>query len=211
MRKYVSDAELASIKEELRAEFENQVRLSVLYKQIEYIESDGSCYIDTGFIPNQDSRVVARFQHTANSTNEFLFGSRSSVSSNSFCFSNYTAGEYRTHYNNKYLDFSTTISTLYFLDKNKNVTTINNGAGVITHDYESFTCPAPLYLFCVNKNGTREDYAKCRLYEMQIYDNGTLVRDFVPVYHNIRMEYGLYDKLNDMFYPNAGSGTLTGA
>ena len=45
------------------------------------------------------------------------------------------------------------------------------------------------------------------LYYFQIYESGKLIRDFVPCAYNGTP--GLFDKANGVFYPNAGTGTLT--
>ena len=52
------------------------------------------------------------------------------------------------------------------------------------------------------------NYASMKLYSCKIYNNGTLVRDFVPV-KNSSGTIGLYDLVNSAFYTNAGSGTFT--
>ena len=47
-----------------------------------------------------------------------------------------------------------------------------------------------------------------KLYSCQIYDNGTLVRDFVPC-QTTDGTIGLWDDVNSVFYGNAGTGTFT--
>lgn len=51
------------------------------------------------------------------------------------------------------------------------------------------------------------DYANATIYSCQIYDNGTLVRDYVPCI-NPSGEVGLYDLVGGKFYGNAGSGVF---
>ena len=68
----------------------------------------------------------------------------------------------------------------------------------------------PLFLFCRNSGGTAEQYAAATLYYFSISDaNGNLLRDFIPVKSINDLAIGLYDKVNDKFYPNNGSGTFT--
>ena len=43
----------------------------------------------------------------------------------------------------------------------------------------------------------------------QIYDRGTLVRDFIPVVYTPNNEPCLYDKVDKKLYHNAGSGSFT--
>ena len=45
-----------------------------------------------------------------------------------------------------------------------------------------------------------------KLYSFKIYNNGTLVRDFVPCYSVYDGENGLLDIVNSVFYENAGTG-----
>ena len=47
----------------------------------------------------------------------------------------------------------------------------------------------------------------CTVRSFKIEDGGQLVRDFVPAKKN--GECGLYDRVNDKFYVNAGTGTVT--
>lgn len=44
----------------------------------------------------------------------------------------------------------------------------------------------------------------------RVYDNqGNLICDLLPCYRKSDLEVGLYDVINNVFYPNAGSGTFT--
>lgn len=47
-----------------------------------------------------------------------------------------------------------------------------------------------------------------KLYYCKIWDNGSLVRNFVPC-KNTSGILGLYDIVNNVFYTNAGTGTFT--
>lgn len=53
----------------------------------------------------------------------------------------------------------------------------------------------------------RQYLKDCTLRSFKIEDGGQLVRDFVPASKN--GECGLYDRVNDKFYANAGTGTVT--
>jgi hypothetical protein len=61
-----------------------------------------------------------------------------------------------------------------------------------------------LTIFAVNSNNSvNAEKAKIRVYSCQIYDNGTLIRNYIPVLY-----YGtpcLYDKVNKKYYYNAGT------
>lgn len=52
------------------------------------------------------------------------------------------------------------------------------------------------------------DTIDVELYQCQIYDGNTLIRNFIPDYRN--GEYGLYDTVNRQFYGNVVEGAFTG-
>ena len=185
-------------------------RLPAGYTELEYIESSGTQYVDSGFKPNNNSRVVLDFEPTAAySSIVGIFGTRdenSGTAANMFVFWNNGANTFRTDY------FGTqqtmTVSTLLArqtVDKDKNVTTI--GSVSASNAASTGQCSNNLYLFCTNDAGTENYFAKLKLYSCQIYDNGTLVRDFVPCV-NASGEAGLYDLVGEKFYGNSGTGAF---
>ena len=65
-----------------------------------------------------------------------------------------------------------------------------------------------MYLFSVHNGGSSYANASMKLYACQIYDDGTLVRNFIPC-RTPNREIGLWDDVNGVFYGNAGTGTFT--
>lgn len=179
------------------------------YKRLEYIQSSGTQYIDTGFKPNQDTRTVIDACWTSTPTNHStLFGSRISATKDAFFFmwAN-DAKRLRSGYNTGYdqaWNIDTTVRRT--IDKNKNVTTADGITQSWT--YASFQCGFNMTLLAMNANGTIQWYASAKLYSCQIYDNDVLVRDFVPCI-NASGKVGLYDLVGKQFYGNAGTGTFT--
>ena len=171
---------------------------------VKYIESTGTQWIDSGFVPNQDTRVVAEVEFATASSTAALFGSRQSSSARQFQF--VTSGRYyRTDYNTTIVNLTNaSISGKFYVDKNKNVTDLN-GAYSYTHTYASFTCPGNMYIFATNNNGSVYAISTVKLYSMQIYDNGTLIRDYWPCYDPDGVAC-LYDKVEKKYYHNAGTG-----
>lgn len=183
-------------------------RLPEGYMELEYIESSGTQYIDTGFIPNQDTRVVLDVQMQAENDSlaaNDVFGARTSASSKAYAVQWNTANNYFQHfYNNGYnnLDFGD-FAARQVIDMDKNALSI----GGVSHErtYASFQGDYTLYLFALNGAGTAQFFSKMRVHSCQIYDNDTLIRDYVPCL-NPSNEVGLYDMVNGLFYGNAGSG-----
>lgn len=181
------------------------------YKQeLAYIQSSGTQYIDTGFVPNQDTRVVVDLQPTSENTslaaNDF-FGARTSTSSKAFAIQWNTANNQFQHfYNNGYdnLDFGE-FTVRQIIEMNKNILSING----VTHErtYASFQCDYSLYLCAINNAGSAGFFSNLRLYYCKIYDNGTLIRDYIPVLDWDGVPC-LYDKVKRKLYYNAGTGSF---
>lgn len=187
---------------------EDIVSFNKLYAKLEYIESSETQYIDTGFIPNQDTRVVCNviYETPAESSSHYLFGAREGNGVKTYGINVY-GGVYQSMYGNETADGQSGISTKFVIDKNKNIVTINTTT--YTQTYTEFTCPVNMYLFAMNNNGSAYGYSSAKLYSCQIYDNETLIRDFIPVKRKADSEIGLYDKVTKTFFGNMGSGSFT--
>ncbi len=179
-----------------------------------YIESDGTNYIDTGFKPNNNTKVVIDIKnettYTQSLTVTSLFGARSASSQNVFGIWLHEKAIY-PHYGNvsSEANGSLAINTLnrltYELDKN----VLRVADKSITCTPYTFTTGYNLTLLATNTAGTIDArMSTCKLYSCQIYDNGTLVRDYVPIYYN--GAYGLWDKENGKFYASASSKGFSG-
>lgn len=61
-----------------------------------------------------------------------------------------------------------------------------------------------------NLGSASGDYdVKAKLYRLKAIQGGELVRDFIPCYRKSDGVVGLYDRVNDKFYTNSGSGSFT--
>ena len=180
------------------------------YRQLEYIESTGTQYIDTLYAPNENTKIVIDVElienNTAESTNTF-FGTRTSASSKACGLHwNANAGTLNFFYNDGYAQANYTAKPARLeITLDKNVLLFDDIT--LTRTYTAFQCDYPLLLSAFNIAGTADWMAKQKLYSCQIYDNGTLVRNYVPCI-NPSGTAGLYDLVNDVFYGNAGTGAF---
>lgn len=184
------------------------------YQQVEYIESTGSQYIDTGYIPNQDTRVISEFEYTKDPGNTgFIFGAGYSATDRAFELYTWT-NNWNSPYGNTNIIVGTSASLLtsgkIYADKNKNTILIKYSDGTEQTgqtDYTEFTVPnRNIWLFSINR-GSTVFLADCvRLYSCKIYDDNKLIRNFIPVIRKIDNKPGMYDKITKQFYTNAGSG-----
>lgn len=184
------------------------------YTQLEYIESTGTQYIDTAFKPNQDTTCeVSLYKNTNNSCR--IFGAWS-TSYHENTFSIGTDGP-----DNSYIGYD---SQYDGSDNGKKIPTIPNGNHIVglykniykldsniikTYNYQNFTCTKSIYLFVQHTHdGALEQYGAYRLYYCKIWDNNTLVRNMIPVKRKSDNVLGLYDKVNNVFYMNRGTGNF---
>ena len=190
----------------------------VAYQEVEYIQSSGTQHIDTGYTPNNKTRVVCDILWTE-FNNSYFGGFGASQSYNSRAYECYVWASYVNwnFYNKTYgadggLGYKGTVNTRYHIDANKNVFMISNASGpplkTITANDGTFTAPYTLFLFGTHR--ASNGHAKCRFYgHIYIYDDGTLVREFVPCYRKSDNVIGYWDRVNKRFYTNGGSGTFT--
>ena len=173
------------------------VSLPAGYTKIEYLESDGNSYIDTRFVPNQDTRVKMSILASGLSGETYAYGARNSAGSNAFlCALEPTVITFG--YAIQYRTYEGVIDGRYDIDQNKNIMTVN-GTEISGNYVESFSSESNLTLFGRNTAGSVEKLSAIKLYSCKIYDNGTLVRDFIPAM-NASGEAGLYDLKNDVWY-----------
>ena len=184
------------------------------YTELLYIESTGTQYIDTGFKPNSNTRVVMMFDPiTANE--EFYFGARSSMSGSDLfaCLFAGDTSKLRDDYGSNKFTTSIVPSGKITINKNKNITSISGSSisgATHTHTASTFSCSYNLYLMACNTGGSVNGQATMKLYSCQIYDNGSLVYNLVPCKNSSNV-VGLYNTISGSFYGNAGSGAFTGS
>lgn len=163
------------------------------YKRLEYIESSGTQYVDTGVVPTNNTKIEVRVKDSfyASINGTYRYGLYLVGPSNRIDIAFGSTG-YK----------SSVISNVTF----PAVVTMENGlvtanGDTATFDTQSaFTCSGTLPLFSDSGAGT--------LYYCKIYEGGTLIRDFIPC-QTSSGEIGLWDDVNSVFYGNAGTGTFT--
>ena len=75
-----------------------------------------------------------------------------------------------------------------------------------TQDVSKYS-KSSIYLFCTHRGGEVKQKTSMRLYELQMYNGDTLIRDFIPILDENDVAY-LYDKVEKKFYYNSGTGTF---
>jgi hypothetical protein len=94
---------------------------------------------------------------------------------------------------------------MYVVDAKNNKWAYNDTTGSFPSYSNMTTITKPLYLFARNDGSGVDRFAKQRTYSSKIYDDGILVRDFVPA-KNSNNVVGMYDIVSGTFFTNAGTG-----
>ena len=175
------------------------------YTPVKYLESTGTQYIDTGVKLNENCKTEIYLQITKKSVQN-IFGSRQSAAENNYeIIASSGTSLVVDFYNYKANRFTKSIPDEKFeISISKRKVLIDSKEYVI-NTYDSFETPQNAYIFNVsgNKNGTPNSWIK--LYYLKIYEGDVLKRDFIPVLDSNGIPC-LYDKVEDKFYYNEGSG-----
>jgi hypothetical protein len=166
------------------------------YEVLEYLRTSGKESIDTNFKPNNNTRLVMDVDNLK--AGQFVFGARNGSSSGAFAFYPNIENTIRSDYGAS--SETATIDSVVgrtTIDKNKNELT---AFGVtIINAVSTFACNYNLHLFALKDGSSAILAAEVKFYSCQIYDNGTLIRDYVPVQRRSDYAVGLYDKVNKTF------------
>lgn len=167
------------------------------YRQLTYIQSTGSQYINTGFVPTSNTRIDAEFQVTSNIGNKNLFGGDTTA----YVFDSMTDTSIEYSVGNsgwKTVNVSS-ITTKFSISINKSRILFNGS--LIASFSQTITSNNPLYIF-LRYGGTA--YGSAKLYSFKIYENDVIIHDYKPC-KNDSGEIGLYDVIDDQFYASATS------
>lgn len=175
------------------------------YTNLEYIESTGTQYIDTGIIPS-NHKIEIKFRYIENQSNAAIFGTKENIFHLTW-FSN--TWYYACGAGDKSLPSPPTqctdIQTVIFNNENNKIefdgveygttaTSVNNGNQTLNLWRRPVGTATP---------------ALARIYYCRIWDKNTekLIRDFIPVRDELN-NIGLYDTVDNKFYMNNGTGTF---
>lgn len=205
-------------------------KLPIGYTELDYIEVTGSQFIDTGFVPNQDTRFVTELMMVSISGNQNIYGARQNANSADGASRNFAfrviSGKWQPCYgrNLRSTGIQADTTKWHMIDQNKNVcciygidshdeetitesTTVVDGVAVNVIDEQTFTSPHTFLIGAIRSGSTSPGtlwYTKARFRRSQLYNNGELVRDLFPCL-NPDGEAGMYDTVNAVFYGNAGA------
>ena len=177
------------------------------YTELEYIQSSGTEYIDTRFIPTSNTKISIDFQVLSVGADDTIIGTL-----NPNCVIGYNTTEIYAGFKlgtGTFIAIATTVTSRHTAE-------LSNGVFKVDAQQKSFdqvtgfSQTLTALIFASHYTGVSDGaYGKCvaKVYSAKIYESGVLVRDFIPC-KNPSGAIGLYDSVNNQFYQNAGSGTF---
>ena len=183
------------------------------YESLQYIESSGTQYINTGYYPNINTdceyscRQVATM--VSNQAQTFFGVSDGAWNNNAYAVSTYQFGSYGfgNSGSDGWASFTITKDVDTILRLNKNCMYKDGILCRSNTSYSKSSQNRPLFFFAANYSSITE-LGKHRLYYAKIWDNGVLVRDYVPKLRHPDLIPGLYDNVNNTFVQNSGTGAF---
>ncbi len=188
-------------------------RLPKEFQEVEYIQSSGAQYINTGFSPNQDTRVIAEMEYVSHTDQTCgLFGV--GIGTGKIYELYHYSGAYTFAYGSTKYTATTAVAIgqKMLIDVSGQRATVNISGVVVDvtpSNSESFADAGTIYIHALHRGSAASFLSYTRTYSFKIYDNGILARDFVPCYRKSDGSVGLYDLVTASFYTNAGMGDFT--
>lgn len=179
------------------------------YTVVEYIQNTGHSYIDTDFIPNQDTRIVCDMKLDSSDYSPRLWGAGAWNSSSGLNL-DYESGTLRISWlgNGGWTNINSVMTNFdrHVYDLDKNVLYVD-GTSASTYTLTSMTTSDNLAIFTYIYNGRpssttdwNNEFFRGKMYSFKVYDNGTLVRNYIPCIRDNDSKVGAYDIVNDVFY-----------
>ena len=173
------------------------------YTEVEYLESTGTQWIDTGLISSADNKIYFDIDFEVNNISG-NGADRNPIGSQNFAFNTYFLQVFLSKIYMFQGDINTEVTDLR--NKVKFYKTnwyVNDELKNSSIGYPTSNCN--IYLFKWGNN-----LSKNKLYKCNFFDEGeNLLREFIPCYRKSDNKPGLYDLVSGVFYTNQGTGEFT--
>ena len=193
----------------MRTNRRRTMKLISSYERIEYIESNGSSYIDTGIYGSNllDIEIsissigqIGFFLISRISPYERTYGVVEQQSSD-IRFDYYNRINHLGNYNKKKITIRKSGLDIY----------VNNRFNQRLLEEYKFTTPSTLLMFGILKGSiVNATQAGGKIYFLKMKENGMLVRDFIPVKRKSDGVIGMYDLVGRKFYTSPNGVAFTG-
>lgn len=176
------------------------------YCEVEYLESTGTQWIDTGYnINTTTDEVTVYFQLITTEKYSWLMGEHDTGARFGIGSGDKTNLRNIAYGNSTYKVNDTEVyNSQHYFNANSNGVYVNS---TLVHTFESFSSTSTIYLFNLNISGGGNG-ASGKIWRYTHKRNGVLIRDLIPV---LDWSYVpcLYDKVSGQLFYNQGTGTFS--
>ena len=182
--------------------------------EVEYLQSSGNCYIDTGITAGNTLQIELKMLHrnTQNNTSYgFFFGSRVANNNKQYGLLETYIGNYRygNSQSSSYVMQNDTIVLFTNTDQVNNMKVYDDNNVLLTTlstNTSIFDNGLKAGLFGCNTSGTYNYGSSITIYSLKMYKSSTLVRDFIPV--RVGTVGYMYDRVSVQLFGNMGTGNF---
>ena len=174
------------------------------YTEVEYLQSSGTQWIDTGYKPS--ANIKFEISGTQSDSDSALFG----ISELFFCFDNGNATFYN-FFGGSVGSFSATLKNVpIVLTMSASNGIVINGTKYVSLTAGSATAKYSMALFGRRNNSTGaiDKRGNHIIKYAKIYESNILIHNYIPCRRNSDSVLGMYDTVTNTFLTNAGTGTF---
>lgn len=170
--------------------------------EIEYLQSSGTQFVDTGVIPNSETGIYIKVTKL-NTQDTYMCGLRDTTGNTRWCVGNIPYYGYVTYASNRSVANNTTYTAYLNYLNNKKFSVPGYGDDVNLPTL-SFTPSSNIRLF--GSAGVSASYSKWtgRMLACKISQGSDVIMDFVPV--RVGQVGYMYDKVSGQLFGNVGTG-----
>lgn len=182
------------------------------YQEVEYIQSDGNQYIDTGINGGSTAEYEIKMDglgSLAHSYEQYFAGDMYTSTSIGKLYASNSKLYFQglPNPNQGYTNFGSIYNGIYELKVTMADGIVCNN--IFYRDYTTGATWGTLTFWVFNSHSEPSLGASMRLYYLKMYTDGVKVRDYVPCYRKSDGVIGLYDLVSNTFFINQGSGSFT--
>ena len=183
------------------------------YTELEYIESTGTQYIDTGIVPEAGTHAKIKYAYISTSGWAYSFGDQE-TEGHYFALRLNNSGKLQFLAGRSIIDTDITpISGTPFtaelsVSGTSATYTVNDVSNIETIEFSSEPGTKHIGIFA-NGDGGNMFKSSARCYGFSVDNNGTMIRNMIPMRRDSDGVLGMYDTVSNTFFTNAGTGTFT--
>jgi len=185
------------------------------YTPIDWIGANGTQYIDTGYTPQSSSTKVEIYANVIGGG-----AYKRLISCGSFGIGTYWSSVAYLYGLEIYLSYGQTFARIgeFSPSQDEPIFLITaqlspsgssmsaKGQSTTASGADASAGASSYCIFADASGGSAQYFISAKVASCKIYDNGTLVRDLVPMIRNFDSKPGLLDNVTQQFYTNAGTG-----